>query len=91
MRGCVGEASSSMDTAHSQRTKSTDKHNMLAMSGKKRALEERVTHTIRNTSSVPDLRVITNITQLDWLHLPIAFPSSLVDPVNILKQKHTGE
>lgn len=23
MRGCVGEASSSMDTAHSQRTKST--------------------------------------------------------------------
>lgn len=36
MRGCVGEASSSMDTAHSQRTKSTDKQKMLAMS------EERV-------------------------------------------------
>lgn len=38
MRGCVGEASSSMDTAHSQRTKSTVRmeEKMLPMCKKKK-------------------------------------------------------
>lgn len=66
MRGCVGEASSSMDTAHSQRTKSTVRTEEKIIKIATTALEVR--------SSNQDS--------------PMALPSSLVEPVNILQQKH---
>lgn len=59
MRGCVGEASSSMDTAHSQRTKSTDEQREdVEKEQRKAALHRRTDSRRSKIDNVPVLGAI---------------------------------
>lgn len=74
MRGWWGEASSSMDTAHSQRTKSTTGQTQQYTRG-----------LVSNGQTVVTWGFCSGHRGVKYI--PIAFPSSLVDPVKILEDK----